>query len=153
MSARLREAAEVSRRLESIQRSLRASIREAARSYSVPLTPPQLRALELLVEELRASGEGLSLKELSGRMALAHSTVSGVVDRLEARAFVRRTPGRDDRRYVAIELTEPVKDWLRDELAAARLKPMADALASATREERAAVVDGLATLDRLLDRS
>jgi DNA-binding MarR family transcriptional regulator len=148
--SRLAEAAEASRHLESIQRSVSASLREAARSYSVPLTPPQLRALEILVEALRATGEGLSLKELSGRMGLAHSTVSGVVDRLEARELVRRTPGRGDRRYVAVELTEAVKDWLREELPSTRLKPLADALAAATRAERAAILEGLATLDRLL---
>jgi hypothetical protein len=44
----------------------------------------------------------------------------------------------------------PVKEWLRHDLPAARLGPLADALARADEDERAAILSGLATLERLL---
>jgi DNA-binding MarR family transcriptional regulator len=86
-------------------------------------------------------------------MELAHSTVSGIVTRLERRNLVQRARHPDDRRFISIELTPPVKDWLEHELPAARLQPLAAALASATEAERATIRDGLATLQRLLAQS
>jgi DNA-binding IclR family transcriptional regulator len=44
-----------------------------------------VHALQVLVDEMRDRGSRLSLSELSRRMGLAHSTVSGIVTRLERR--------------------------------------------------------------------
>jgi DNA-binding MarR family transcriptional regulator len=87
-----------------------------ARRFAEPLTASQLHAIELLVDEERRSGGGLSLSELSVRMNLGHSTVSGIVDRLEQRKFLRRHVRPDDRRYTEIELTPQVKRWLERNL-------------------------------------
>src|SRR3954471_18507901 len=144
------DAAEIAAALEQIRRTLRASIAEQARQMSVPLTPPQLLAIETLVEELRSSNAGLSLSELSKRMGLSHSTVSGIVDRLEARGFLRRVQREDDRRFVEVELTRDIQRWLREELPASRSDPIADVLATASASERAAIRDGVVTLARLL---
>ena len=144
------DVAEVAGALEGIRRALRGAILEQTRQMSVPLTPPQLLAIETLVEELRSSGAGLSISELSRRMGLSHSTVSGIVDRLEARGFLRRVPREDDRRFVEVELTRDIQRWLREELPASRSDPIADALATASASERAAIRDGVVTLARLL---
>jgi len=145
------DAREVADRLEAIQRTLRQRLAAAAQRYPVALTGPQVLALERLVESMRATGTGLSLSELSGQMGLAHSTVSGIVTRLERRGLVRRMPQPDDRRFVSIELTQPVMDWLSNELPAARMQPREAAMRSATRRERAVVLEGLAALERLLE--
>ena len=144
------DAARIAGHLEAVRRALRDSISAAAASYPVPLTTPQVLALQVLVDEVRASGRGLSLSGLSRRMGLAHSTVSGIVTRLEGRKLLRRVSHPDDRRFVRIELSDPVKEWLERELPAARLAPLADALRRASKVERAAVLDGLGTLERLL---
>jgi DNA-binding MarR family transcriptional regulator len=143
-------AAELSKQIEAIRTVIRASAWEAARALEVPLTPPQLHALELLVDEARRSGGGLALSELSKRMGLAHSTVSGIVDRLQRRELVQRSPRPDDRRYMTVELTAPVKQWLAEDLPLLRLGALEAALADATEQERSAVLDGVATLHRLL---
>jgi DNA-binding MarR family transcriptional regulator len=148
--APLDAAERISTHLEAIRRALRESISAQADRYPVPLTAPQVLALQTLVEHLRESGAGLSLSELSRRMGLAHSTVSGIVSRLERRGLLRRSPRPEDRRFVQIELAEPVKEWLENELPAARLRPLAHALARADEDERAAILNGLATLERLL---
>jgi MarR family transcriptional regulator, organic hydroperoxide resistance regulator len=145
------DAANISAQLDAIRRFVRESVWTEARRYPVPLTPPQVHALQVLVDAMRDTGSGLSLSELSRRMGLAHSTVSGIVTRLERRGLLRRSARPDDRRFVRIELTEPVKAWVERDLPASRLRPLAAALANATDEERAAIVDGVATLHRLLD--
>jgi DNA-binding MarR family transcriptional regulator len=147
---RLEEAARIAAHLEAVRRVLQQAIWSQARRYPIPLTPPQLQALRVLVDQLRDAGAGLSLSELSRRMGLAHSTVSGIVTRLERRGLLERTTRPDDRRFVTIELTQPVKEWLVHELPSSRLRPLVAAIGQATTQERAAILDGLATLERLL---
>jgi DNA-binding MarR family transcriptional regulator len=139
--------------LEAIRKILRDAVWAHAQRLRVPLTGPQLVALQTLVEELRQSNAGLSLSELSRRMGLAHSTVSGIVSRLEQRHLVRRVAQADDRRFVSIELTRPVQAWLRDELPASRVGPVAAAMKKASAGERELIVGGLAALHRLLEAS
>jgi DNA-binding MarR family transcriptional regulator len=146
----LEEAARIAAHLEAVRRTLRESIWTETRRYAQPLTPPQVLALQVLVDHARDTGAGLSLSELSRRMGLAHSTASGIVSRLERRGLLRRTTRPDDRRFVTIELTPAVKEWVGQELPALRLRPLTDALARATEQERATILDGLATLERLL---
>ena len=150
MSA-LDDARAISDHLAAIRKLLRESVRAQADVYPVPLTGPQVLALEILVDHARDAGEGLSLSELSRRMGLAHSTVSGIVTRLEQRGLLRRAAHPDDGRFVRIELTEPVKRWLGRDLPAARLAPLSEVLRNASKDERAAVLEGLATLERLLE--
>lgn len=68
------------------------------------VTGPQLWALRTIYDEGR-----LSMGDLSQRMYLHMSTVSGVVDRLEEKGYVERTRGDEDRRVVKISLTKAGK--------------------------------------------
>jgi DNA-binding MarR family transcriptional regulator len=144
------DAARVAEDLEAIRAVLREAAWRHAREYRVPLTPPQVLALQILVDELRESGAGLSLSELSRRMGLAHSTVSGIVTRLEHRGLLGRTTRPDDRRFISIELTSPVKRWIERELPQSRLAPLAAALERASPTQRRTIVRGLGTLRELL---
>ena len=83
-------------------------------------------------------------------MGLAHSTVSGIVGRLERQGLVARTPRPDDRRFVDIELAASVRDWLEHEMPDRRHEPLVRALRGATDEEWAAIRNGFVTLERLL---
>lgn len=144
------DAARISSHLEAIRRALRESITTAARAHPIALTPPQALALQVLVDETRVSENGLSLSELSRRMGLAHSTASGIVARLERMDLVRRSAHPADRRYVRIKLAEPVREWIERELPSTRLHPIEATIAAATSAERASIIRGLATLERLL---
>jgi DNA-binding MarR family transcriptional regulator len=64
------------------------------------LSSPQVWALNLIRSE-----PGLSLGELSDRMFAHPSTVSGVLDRLEARGAVKRVADGRDRRGIQLFLT------------------------------------------------
>ena len=72
------------------------------------LSSPQLWALQIA-----AGHPGLSIGELSQRMFAHPSTVSGVVDRLEARGALRREVDAEDRRGVRLTLTARGRSALR----------------------------------------
>lgn len=130
--------------LRVIRRLMRSALHGDLRR--APLTRPQLQALATL-----AHSGAMSLKALSRHLALAHSTVSGIVDRLERHGFVRREPDPCDRRGVRITLGAPVEAYLREVLPAHQLGPLLQALDDASEEERLRVLDGVATLRRLLE--
>lgn len=65
------------------------------------LTGPQLVCLRVLSELGRASAS-----QLARRMSLSQGTVTGIVDRLEARKLIRRIRRADDRRVVTLDLTD-----------------------------------------------
>ncbi len=71
---------------------------EFVRKYHI--TGQQLGALRIVQLSPR-----ISLGELSERMYLHLSTVSGIVDRLEKRGYVTRKRGDEDRRVVHLEVT------------------------------------------------
>ena len=64
------------------------------------ITGPQLWALKTIFQH----GD-LSLSELSKRMYLHPSTMTGVVDRLEKKGFVVRKRDEGDRRVIKLQLT------------------------------------------------
>jgi DNA-binding MarR family transcriptional regulator len=109
------------------------------------LTGPQVIVMAYLL-----SHGPLTLTELSRTVGMSHSTASGIVDRLQARGLVRRTPDPADRRRTRISVTEPVTGYVRqlEEGPAGRL---AVALAGASAERRRAIREGLALLRELLE--
>jgi len=136
-------AREVESRLRLIQRAMRSPLKaEIARGN---LTAPQMAIMGILVRS-----DGLSLKELSKRAALAHSTVSGIVDRLEKREMVAREPDPADARFSRIVVTEPVRAFVHNKLPELAVQPLMEALRRATPAQRAKIAEGLRTLEELL---
>jgi DNA-binding MarR family transcriptional regulator len=70
-------------------------------SRSANLTIPQLVCLRQLLQE----GE-LPIGELAKRVSLSKATLTGVIDRLEAKGLVHRERSSADRRSVYLSLTE-----------------------------------------------
>lgn len=129
--------------LQAIRRKLRQRLEaEFARGE---LTAPQRMVMAELVR-----GEGTSLKELSSRVSLAHSTVSGIVDRLEKQGMVERAPHATDGRVTVIRASGAVREFLQKKMPALTLTPLVKALERADEQELRAVRKGLNTLERLL---
>jgi DNA-binding MarR family transcriptional regulator len=70
-------------------------------SNKVKLTIPQLVALK----ELAKTGD-MTIGTLARRISLSNATVTGIVDRLEARGLIERHRTREDRRRVLVCLSE-----------------------------------------------
>jgi DNA-binding MarR family transcriptional regulator len=142
---------DLARMAEAIDRDLRA-IREKIRRpleaaiASGNLTGPQQSVMHALVQ----SGD-MSLKELSTHLGLAHSTVSGIVDRLQERGLVERRTSETDRRVTRIAVTRPVREFVRDTMPGLSIHPLVEALARADPAQRRAIVKGLKTLRGVLE--
>ncbi|MGA8026270.1 MAG: MarR family transcriptional regulator [Bryobacteraceae bacterium] len=137
-------AQEIDRDLRVIREILRRPVEtEFARGE---LTGPQRSIMQLLTRS-----DGLSLKELSKQAGLAHSTVSGIIDRLEKRGMVERQQSAADARFTTIAVSEEVRTFLRDTLPALTIHPLVEALRGAKSSERKSIVKGLRALRRLLE--
>jgi MarR family 2-MHQ and catechol resistance regulon transcriptional repressor len=90
-----------------------ATLRELARCFqafeshsathirTLGLTPPQFDIVATL-----GNTAGMSFKELGEKTLITKGTLTGVVDRLEARGIVRRVGSDADRRSTRVELTD-----------------------------------------------
>ena len=142
----LKLAQEVDQHLSVIRQRLREPLETEFASGG--LTGPQRMVMQALVQS-----EGLSLKQLSARVSLAHSTVSGIVDRLQARGMVIRRKDESDGRATVIAPSSEVRDFLAKRMPELAISPLTEALRTASDSEKATVLRGLRKLRALVDRS
>jgi len=109
------------------------------------LTGPQRGVMQALVYS-----NGMSLKELSRQVGLAHSTVSGIVDRLQSRGLVKRTSDEADRRLSVIVVSQQVQDFMQKTLPTLAIHPLVEALSAARPGDRAIILEGLRKLREIL---
>jgi DNA-binding MarR family transcriptional regulator len=111
------------------------------------LTGPQIACMAHLI---RRGPAGLT--ELSRALGLSHSTMSGIVDRLEARDLVKRLPDDTDGRRRTISVTAKVERYLQviEQGPVGRVRA---ALEGAGPSERRAIAQALRLLRDLLERS
>jgi len=72
------------------------------------ITGPQLWALKTI-----SQNENLSLSDLSRRMYLHPSTMTGLMDRLEKKGYVKRNRDQVDRRVIYLQLTAEGKKLVK----------------------------------------
>jgi len=144
-------SARAAARLEQIERDLNG-IRRAMRKplealeAAANMTLPQRTVMQVVVRE-----RGISLKDLSRQVNLAHSTVSGIVDRLEKRGIVQRRPDPGDGRMARIYPTSAVDAFVRERMPALARGPLDTALRRATVREREEISRALKRLRVLLE--
>ena len=130
--------------LGAIRRALRKPLEtEMARGE---LTVPQTAVMRVIVRQ-----RGISLKDLSREVSLAHSTVSGIVDRLEKRGMVERRADPEDGRTSRIYPAAVVAEFVEKQIPRLSRGPLEDALERASRTERAAIGEALRRLRELLE--
>ena len=139
-------AHEIDRDLRVIRETLRRPLEvEFARGQ---LTGPQQSAMAAIVRAM----DGVTLKELSAHLGLAHSTTSGIVDRLEDRGLVVRKQDDRDGRFTRIAASTKVRRFIVETVPKLNIHPLVDALRSANQRERALIRQGLKTLRAVLER-
>ena len=112
------------------------------------LTGPQQSVMAVLV---RAGP--MSLKDLSAQVGLAHSTTSGIIDRLEKHGMVERQSDESDGRLSRITITEEVKEFVTEAMPKLSINPLMKALKRAKTVERKAILRGLRSLRKLLQET
>jgi MarR family transcriptional regulator, organic hydroperoxide resistance regulator len=143
-------ATDEAREIVGLFRSLR---RHLVRGSRAELARSGLTAAQVSVISLLGTNGAMTLGDLSRELELSHSTVSGIVDRLQAKDLVVRKPNPEDRRYVQISLANHVASQapaLGDEGPIARLEAV---LGAAPAEERRTIKEGLALLLRFADQA
>src|SRR5215472_11214842 len=144
--AELRQLAlELEQHLTEIRQEIRRPVE--AEFAKGGLTGPQRSVMQALF-----TSDGRSLKELTAQVGLAHSTVSGIVDRLEKRGLVERKPNLNDRRHTRIIVSGVVREFMEKRYPVIAAHPLYDVLRAADATERDAIVTGIRTLRRLLDK-
>lgn len=138
--------AQIERHLSGIRRAMRKPL-EAAVSAG-DLTIPQRAVMQVVVRN-----PGINLRSLSQEVSLAHSTVSGIVDRLENRGMVKRRSDAADGRVGRIYPTAEVQNFVRDLIPKLTRGPLQTALERASQQERATIEQALRRLRELLENA
>lgn len=110
------------------------------------LTGPQ----GMLIGILTKFGE-MKISDLSEKMGISSSTVSGIIDRLEIQGYVERSRSEEDRRVVIVNLT---KDFRKESKVIFRSihEHMTKIMSSASDEELEKILTGIRTLEQLINR-
>ncbi len=91
----------------------------------------------------------MKISDLSEKMALSNSTVSGIVDRLEKQGIVERIRSNEDRRVVNVRVTEQFHKCKRDKMS--RIEDIIQQqMSAATQEELDKILEGLTILKTIL---
>jgi DNA-binding MarR family transcriptional regulator len=101
------------RALAELRYRIRHFLREGDAVAQAAGLEPQQYLLLLTIRGLPA-GEEATIRTLADRLALKHHSAVELIDRLEARGYVRRTRGRDDRRRVLVSLLPRGERMLED---------------------------------------
>jgi protein-S-isoprenylcysteine O-methyltransferase Ste14/DNA-binding MarR family transcriptional regulator len=148
--AKKHDLAVLAQQMDRDLRTIRERIRRPleAQITSGNLTGPQLSVMRALVQS-----EGMSLKNLSDHLGLAHSTVSGIVDRLQAQGMVERETNATDKRISRIIVTEVVRKFVRETMPGLSIHPLVQALATIDPAEQRAIARALRLLRQALEKS
>lgn len=129
---------DIEKKLRKTDYIIRKKGREILKDFSI--TAPQFVALQLLV-----SSEGLTIGELSNKMALACSTITDLVDRMEKNELVSRLKDDKDRRIVRIKVKEKGHVLVKDVLVR-RQAYLAEQLIDFNEEEKKSLSKNLTKL-------
>lgn len=140
--------------IDSLAHSIELDLREISqamrRLLDAEYARGELTAPQRIVMQVLFHSEGMSLKDLGERVALSHSTVSGIVDRLQAKGMVARSTDSADRRLTRIAVTPVVRQFMEQQAPRLTAQPLIEALGRLSEQERGAVSRGLRLLRNAL---
>jgi DNA-binding MarR family transcriptional regulator len=135
---------------DTIERNIREIREVLRRPLEAEFARGQLTGPQRSVMQAVFHSDGMSLKDLCNHVSLNHSTVSGIVDRLEARGMLERQVNLTDRRVSSIVVTREVRDYMEKKAPGVVAHPLVRALKRATEGERKTILRGLVALRRII---
>lgn len=136
-------ATEVMETIPLVMQFLRGEMRKNSSLLSVP----QFRSLAFLDRH-----PGASLSDLAEHLGVTRATASAITERLVQRNLVDRTERPQERRHVDLKLTEAGTMYLQQLRQTTRTK-VAEMFVSLSEVERLRVVEGLAILSDVLEKT
>ncbi|TCS78470.1 MarR family winged helix-turn-helix transcriptional regulator [Tepidibacillus fermentans] len=130
--------------LKQIMDSFKQNIEQGFKEMNV--TGPQGMLMGILVHHGK-----MKISDLSERMGLSNSTVSGIVDRLEKQGYVERTRSEEDRRVVYVNVTSEFRKQVRKHFSEIE-KKFETIMNETASEEIDKIFEGLILLKELMER-
>jgi DNA-binding MarR family transcriptional regulator len=109
------------------------------------MTAPQGMIIGLIGKNGR-----MKISDISEKMGLSNSTVSGIIDRLEQRDVVKRVRSEEDRRVVYVFLSDNAEELFKT-FTKQSSENLAKMMKKATDEDREKIEEALHILQKLLD--
>jgi len=134
---------EIARDIKEIRHRIGSRMKQYFRE--IDLTAPQGMLVMILNKY-----ESLKISVISQKMGLSNSTVSGIVDRLEDRDYVKRERSSKDRRVVNVHLSDKMKKMM-DGHSGVLEKMMQEVFGDATSEELEEIQKALIIMKRLFE--
>ena len=128
----------IEKHLRKVDYIIRLKGREILNDFNI--TVPQFTALQILIY----NGE-LTIGELSQKMALACSTITDLIDRMEKNGLVVRKKDEKDKRVVRIEVL-PVGYEIVEKVLKKRVEFLESKMVDLTDEEKISLDEGLESL-------
>ncbi len=104
----------------------------------------------MLMGILARYGE-MKVSDLSQRLGLSNSTVSGIIDRLEKQGLVERTRSTEDRRVVYVSVTPKFKDTFQKHFKEAEEK-FEKLISRTSPQDLNKIIEGLEALKKILEK-
>jgi MarR family transcriptional regulator, organic hydroperoxide resistance regulator len=110
----------------------------------IGITPPQGMTMGILCKQKK-----MKITELSSKLNLSNSTVSGIIDRLEKQGLVERERSEEDRRVVYVSIC-PKFYTLHENFLRRFQENIEKVMNKGDAEDHKKIVEGLNTLKKLL---
>ncbi|KJR45997.1 Transcriptional regulator, MarR family [Desulfosporosinus sp. I2] len=111
-----------------------------------------ITAIEVMVLRLLSTEKRIKITELSSKLCLPNSTVSGILDRLEKQGMVVRERSQEDRRVVYVSISPHFKEMHQDMHENFKLN-LEHVMNQGTAEDLNNIFKGLNTLKKLLSNT
>ena len=142
--ANLNESAKVAKLFQEVMILFKHSMSKVFEDMHEGMTAPQGMVMGILSKE-----ETMKITELSSKLSLSNSTVSGIIDRLEKQGMVERKRSEEDRRVVHVSIAAKFKG-LHQNFHKRLEENIGNVLNKGTPEELDTIFEGLDALKKLL---
>lgn len=133
--------------IKSIKKVMQSMKRSMDQEFKgINMTGPQGMLIGILMHF-----DKMKISDLSEKLQLSNSTVSGIIDRLEKQGLVERTRSNEDRRVVYVTVTPEFRKNAQEHFKRIEIK-YEEMMNEATPEEVEAIRKGLRTLEKVLER-
>ncbi|WP_028992351.1 MarR family winged helix-turn-helix transcriptional regulator [Thermoanaerobacter thermocopriae] len=110
-----------------------------------------ITSLQGMLMGILAHYGAMKVSDLSQKLGLSNSTVSGIIDRLEKQGLVERTRSTKDRRVVYVSVTSKFKDTFQKHFKEAERK-FEELISKASPEDLNKIIEGLESLKKILEK-
>lgn len=134
--------------MDKMRRLVRMTVRkEINRKVGVP----ELRIIDFIAFRMMSRHPGLTIKELSTRLGIAHSTTSGMVERYERMKLIHKVVNEEDHRSYRLYLPPDSEASIKDNIQVVTGDLFATMIDQLSPEEQEGLLTGLAGLLRVAD--